>query len=176
MLSCAKGDARWQRVKPRLRSWRQIMVCDIANPDDALGLASMKSSRSRAANKSGGAVAIAIVRFVSQALLLRQAGRDPHRLADRPRGATISLSSSANRASLESLKALMQSGAVCTPPASGGTEPGELPSPYAAHRPLESSRRAAPRPQSSHHFHHVGRDRWDAASSSQRPDRRHLPR
>jgi hypothetical protein len=117
-------------------------------------------------------VPIAIVRFVS---FFGRPG-DLHRLADRPRGPTISLRSSANRAWLEGLKAWMQSGAVCTPPVSGGTEPGELPSPYAAHRPLESSRRAAPRPQSSHHFHHVGRDRWDAASSSQRPDRRHLPR
>jgi hypothetical protein len=31
MLSCAKGDARWETVKPRLRAWRQIMVGDIAN-------------------------------------------------------------------------------------------------------------------------------------------------
>jgi hypothetical protein len=70
-------------------------------------------------------VPIAIVRLVS---FFGRPG-DLHRLADRPRGPTISLRSSANRAWLEGLKVWMQSGAVCTPPVSGATERGELPSP-----------------------------------------------
>ena len=124
MLSCAKGDARWQRVKPRLRSWRQLWSAISRTLMTLLGWPAWSQAGSRAANKSGGAVVMAIVRFVS---FFGRPG-DLHRLADRPGGPTISLRSSANRAWLEGLKAWMQSGAVCTPPVSGATERGELPS------------------------------------------------
>ena len=56
-------------------------------------------------------------------------------------------------------------------PVSGDTEPGELPSPHAAHRPLEfvspggSSTAVVTAPSTT------SAERWDAASSSQRPDR-----
>lgn len=60
---------------------------------------------------------------------------------------------------LESLDAIRRS---LYAPSSGGTEPGEMPSPHAAHRSLESSRRAAPRPRSSPPFHYVRRERRDA--------------
>lgn len=137
------------RVMPRLRSW----------PAD--------SSRSRVANKSGRAVAFAIVRYIAQApLLLRQAraGREeehPHRLADRRRGRRYPSARGEQGVvgELESLDAIRRS---LYAPSSGGTEPGEMPSPHAAHRSLESSRRAAPRPRSSPPFHHVRRERRDA--------------
>jgi hypothetical protein len=90
-------------------------------------------------------VPIAIVRLVS---FFGRPG-DLHRLADRPRGPTISLRSSANRAWLEGLRVWMQSGAVCTPQFPVPPSEASCPPPNAAHRPLESPRRAALRPRSS---------------------------
>jgi hypothetical protein len=123
MLSCAKADGRGSSLGcgPGGRLWSAISRTLMT----LLGWPAWSQAGSRAANKSGGAVAIAIMRLVS---FFGRPG-DLHRLADRPRGSTISLRSSANRAWLEGVKVWMQSGAVCTPPVSGATERGELLSP-----------------------------------------------
>ena len=78
-----QGRAKWQRAGSSLgcgpggRYGRHI-----ANPDDALVLADMESSRSTAVNKSGRADAFAIVRYVAQApRLLRQVGLGAKRKA-----------------------------------------------------------------------------------------------
>jgi hypothetical protein len=161
MLSCAKGDGRGSSLGcgPGGRLWSAISRTLMT----LLGWPAWSQAGSRAANKSGGAVVIAIVRFVSQALiLLRQAGRDAHRLADRRRRRGYP-SARRRTEQLESLKPSMRPGrSLYAPKFRWHRARREAVPAHAAHRPLESSRRAAPRPWSSPPVHHVGRERWDA--------------
>ena len=97
-------------------------------------LAGMESSRSRVADKSGRAVAFAIVPYIPQApLLLRQAGLGAKRKTrigwpidveadDIPQ----LVGEQGTVGELESLDATRRS---LYAPSSGGTEPGEMPSP-----------------------------------------------